>query len=57
MTQYIENMEKHEAFRRVTLKAWDAYRITGLHVAADEADAWLAKLAQGDDVEPPECHV
>jgi predicted transcriptional regulator len=33
------------------------YRTTGLHVTAEEADAWLAKLEQGNDVDPPECHV
>jgi len=26
-------------------------------VNADEADAWLAALEQGNDIEPPECHV
>jgi hypothetical protein len=23
----------------------------------DEADAWLARLEAGDDIEPPPCHV
>ncbi len=32
------------------------YRATGLHVTADEADAWLAQLEQGNDVEPSQCH-
>ena len=32
-------------------------RVTGLHVTADEADAWFAVLEQGTDIEPPECHV
>lgn len=57
ITQYVDREEKREAFRQVTLKAWEAYRTTGLHVTAEEADAWLAKLEQGNDVEPPECHV
>jgi predicted transcriptional regulator len=51
------HMEKRESFRRDTLKAWEAYCATGLHVAAEEADAWLAKLEQGNDIDPPECHV
>lgn len=55
--QYVEREEKREVFRQDTLKAWEEYRTTGLHVTADEADAWLAKLEQGDDIEPPECHV
>ena len=44
-------------FRQDTLQAWEAYRSTGLHVTAGEADAWLAQLAQGDDTELPACHV
>ncbi|MDD5470495.1 MAG: hypothetical protein PHP05_01085 [Sideroxydans sp.] len=46
-----------EAFRQDTLKAWEEHRTTGLHVTADEVDAWLAQLEQGNDIEPPECHV
>ena len=55
--QYVEREEKREAFRQDTIKAWDAFQATGLHVSAAEADAWLAQLEQGNDVEPPECHV
>lgn len=33
------------------------YQVTGLHVTVEEADAWLAKLEAGQDIEPPECHV
>jgi len=54
--QYVEREEKREAFRQDTLKAWEEYRATGLHVAAAEADTWLAQLEQGHDVEPPPCH-
>ena len=57
ITQYVDREDKREAFRQETLKAWEAYRTTGMHVTADEADAWLAQLEQGKDIEPPECHV
>jgi len=57
ITQYVEREEKREAFRQDTLKAWEEYRATGLHVTADETDAWLDQLEKGNDVEPPECHV
>ena len=33
--------------------AWDNYQATGVHVSAEEADAWLAKLEEGDDAAPP----
>ena len=57
ITQYVDREEKREAFRQETLKAWQDYRTTGLHVNAYEADAWLAELEKGNDIEPPECHV
>lgn len=57
VAQYVEREEKREVFRQDTLKAWEEYRTTGLHVTAGEADAWLAQLAEGNDTEPPECHV
>ena len=57
ITQYVDREEKREAFRQDTLKAWEEYRSTGLHVTAEEADTWLAELEQGNDIEPPECHV
>lgn len=57
ITQYVDREEKRETFRQDTLKAWEDYRTTGLHVTADEADAWLAELEQGNDIEPPACHV
>ena len=57
ITQYVDREEKREAFRQDTLKAWEEYRATGLHVTADEADVWLAQLEQGNDIEPPTYHV
>lgn len=55
--QYVEREERREAFRQDTLKAWEDYRTTGLHATDAEVDAWLAQLDQGNDIEPPECHV
>lgn len=55
--QYVEREEKREAFRQDGIRAWNDYQATGLHVTSEEADAWLAKLESGQDVEPPECHV
>jgi len=57
ISQYVEREEKRESFRQDTLNAWDAYRTNGLHVTAEEADTWLSQLEQGNDVEPPACHV
>ena len=52
----MDHEEKREAFRQDVLKACEAPRANGLHVTADDADAWMAQLEQGNDIEPPECH-
>ena len=57
ISQYVEREEKREAFRQDGISAWNEYQVTGLHVTVEEADAWLAKLEAGQDIEPPECHV
>lgn len=54
--QYVEREEKREAFRQEAIAAWQEYEATGMHVNLVEADAWLANLEAGKDVEPPECH-
>lgn len=55
--QYVGREEKREQFRQDALVAWAEYQATGLHVTAEEADAWLAKLEAGKDAEAPECHL
>ncbi len=55
--QYVEREEKREQFRQEALAAWAEYQATGLHVTADETDAWLARLEAGEDAEPPSPHV
>lgn len=55
-TALIDREEKREALRQNTMQAWEAYQRTGEHLTLEEADAWLAKLEAGEDVEPPQCH-
>jgi predicted transcriptional regulator len=55
--QYVEREEKRESFRQEAIAAWNEYQTTGMHLSQDEVDAWLTKLEEGQDVEPPECHV
>lgn len=45
-----------EASREAALEAWTHHLGTGLHVTRAEADAWLAELEAGNDVEPPRAH-
>ena len=57
VVQYVEREEKREQLRQDALAAWADYQTTGLHVTAEEADAWLAKLAAGKHAVIPKCHV
>ena len=54
--QYVEREEKRERLRQDALAAWNHYQTTGLHVTAEEADSWLAKLEAGKKAPPPKCH-
>jgi predicted transcriptional regulator len=54
--QFLEREEKREAFLQDGIRAWNEYQGTGLHATFEEADSWLAKLEEGGNVEPPQCH-
>jgi predicted transcriptional regulator len=54
--QYVEREEKREQLRQHALAAWNHYQSTGLHLTAEEADSWLAKLEAGKKAAPPKCH-
>ena len=54
--QYVEREEKRERLRQDALAAWNHYQTTGLHVTAEEADSWLAKLEAGKKAALPKCH-
>ena len=56
IAQYMDREEQRESFRQDALRAWEDYQADGLHVTAEEADAWLARLEAGEEVEPPEAH-
>jgi predicted transcriptional regulator len=56
IAQYVDREEKRESFRQDAINAWTEYQATGLHINEAEADAWLAQLEAGQDVEPPDCH-
>ena len=55
--QYVEREEKREQFRQDALAAWTHYQTTGLHLTAEKADRWLAKLEAGKNMTTPKCHV
>ena len=56
LEQYLDREESRDQLRRDAFDAWTEYQATGLHVTEAEADAWLAQLEAGEDVEPPQPH-
>ena len=56
IADYLEREEKRDQLRQAALSAWDHYQATGLHLTAEEADAWLAQLKVGKRSTPPKCH-
>ena len=57
LENFVEREEQRESLRLEARAAHDEYMRTGLHVAAAEADVWLAELEAGNDVEPPKCRI
>ncbi|MGE3875430.1 MAG: hypothetical protein AB7F74_20950 [Parvibaculaceae bacterium] len=51
-----KRLEQRQKMREDALDAWADYQTTGLHVAAEEADAWLAELESSKDTNTPACH-
>lgn len=49
----VEREERKEAFLSEAYEALRNYNLTGLHVTHKEATAWMAKLENGELVEPP----
>ena len=54
--QYLDREEKRQAFLQVGKNAWEHYQAAGQHATGEEADAWLAQLEAGSNVDPPACH-
>lgn len=54
---YVDREEKRESFKQDALQAWERYQENGLHLTLEEADLWLSKLEEGEDVELPKCHI
>jgi len=55
--EYVEREEKKEKLKEELSSAWREYQLTGLHVTHEEMQDWITKLTNGEDAEPPKCHV
>jgi len=54
--QYLDREEEGEQLNRGTVAAWEEYQRTGLHLTGEEVNAWLDKLAAGEDAGLPPLH-
>ncbi len=54
--EYVEREERRAAAWDDAMRAWHHHQTTGLHLTFEEADAWLARLEAGEDVDPPPTH-
>lgn len=57
LAQYLEREEEQEEWVREGDAVLKHYRETGLHLTSAEVDDWLARLEEGEDVDPPPCHI
>ncbi len=54
--EFVEREEKRERFKLDAEEAWEDYQATGLHLTGEEVEAWLEKIANGEEAELPEWH-
>jgi len=57
ISKYVAQESKRENFRKETLKAWEDYAETGLHVTLDEVAVWAESWGSDAEQEAPTCHV
>ncbi len=56
LVQYVEREEARVAWIREGDEALAHYDRTGLHLTDAEVGAWIDRLVEGEDVDPPKCH-
>ncbi len=56
LDRYLTRERNRAQLREDTLASWRHYQSTGLHLTGEEADEWLARLENGELVDPPPCH-
>lgn len=55
IAEYVEREEQRETLRCDTLKAWEEYQDTGLHVPAVYVDTWLESWGTENEKPAPAC--
>ena len=56
ISEYVEREEKRHAFHDSTLRAWEDYQASQLHLTQDEVESWLETWGQDSEQGAPSCH-
>lgn len=56
ITEYIDREEKRSQYLRDGQAAWLHYQETGLHLTAEEAEAWISTWGTENEQDAPPCH-
>ncbi|EAM8425611.1 CopG family ribbon-helix-helix protein [Salmonella enterica] len=56
ITEYIDREEKRSQYLRDGQAAWHHYQETGLHLTAEEAEAWISTWGTENEQDAPSCH-
>jgi predicted transcriptional regulator len=51
--QYLDREESYECEKREDMDRWERFQLTGHAISQEDAAAWLAKLAEGEDAPCP----
>lgn len=53
---FLDRVENLTEAERAAIATLERQKQTGLHLTAEEVDAWLAQLEADNDIDPPQCH-
>lgn len=56
ITEYIDREEKRSQYLRDGQAAWQHYQETGLHLSAEEVEAWIDTWGTENEQDAPPCH-
>jgi predicted transcriptional regulator len=56
ITEYIDREEKRSQYLQDGQTAWQHYQETGLHLSADEVEAWIDTWGTENEQDAPSCH-
>ena len=54
--EYLESQQKRLTYEQRAIQAYEHYQATGLHIRADELDAWADSLLTEVPQDFPQCH-